>query len=96
MDTSGYEGSSLGMRTAHHTANYSIDIQKHMGQRDGTQRLFIMQSNDERSTEQDIPQSRPVRYCFKVPVEQIPGPALGRSITLANDFMLPRFRRKFD
>ncbi|KAL2759354.1 hypothetical protein ACRALDRAFT_2096768 [Sodiomyces alcalophilus JCM 7366] len=47
-------------------------------------------------TEEDTPAFRPVRYCFKVPVEQIPGPALGRSITLANDFMLPRFNRKFD
>lgn len=37
-----------------------------------------------------------MRYCFRVRVEQIPGPALGRSITLANDFMLPRFHRKFD
>lgn len=37
----------------------------------------------------------PVRYCFRVRVEKIPGPPLGRSITLANDFMLRNFDREF-
>ncbi|KAH6705627.1 hypothetical protein EV126DRAFT_171211 [Verticillium dahliae] len=52
--------------------------------------------SNEGSTEQAISLSKPTRYCFRVRVEQIAGPALGRSITLANDFMLPRFGRKFD
>ncbi|KAF6833195.1 hypothetical protein CPLU01_05714 [Colletotrichum plurivorum] len=37
----------------------------------------------------------PVRYCFRVQVEKIPGPPLGRSITLANDFMRRNFDREF-
>ncbi|KAI6367777.1 hypothetical protein MCOR25_004853 [Pyricularia grisea] len=40
--------------------------------------------------------SKPVRYCFRVHVQHIPGPPLARSLTLANDFMRPRFDRDFD
>jgi hypothetical protein len=35
------------------------------------------------------------RFCFRVQVEVIPGPPLGRSITLANDFLRRNFDRNF-
>jgi len=35
------------------------------------------------------------RFCFRMRVEDIPGPPLGRSITLANDFLRRNFRRDF-
>jgi hypothetical protein len=35
------------------------------------------------------------RYCFRVRVEDLPGPPLGRSITLANDFLRRNFHRSF-
>ncbi|KAK4033580.1 hypothetical protein C8A01DRAFT_19490, partial [Parachaetomium inaequale] len=35
------------------------------------------------------------RYCFRVRVEDVPGPPLGRSITLANDFLRRTFDRSF-
>lgn len=56
----------------------------------------LKMSSDERPPAQQVERPKPTRYCFRVRVEQIPGPPLGRSITLANDFMLPRFNREFD
>ena len=37
----------------------------------------------------------PTRFCFRVRVEDLPGPPCGRSITLANDFLSRNFRRTF-
>ncbi|KAK2047270.1 hypothetical protein LZ31DRAFT_629338 [Colletotrichum somersetense] len=37
----------------------------------------------------------PQRYCFRVRLEEIPGVSLGRSITLANDFVSKNFQRDF-
>ena len=35
------------------------------------------------------------RFCFRVRVEDIPGPPLGRSLTLAHDFVKRNFDRDF-
>ncbi|KAK3904704.1 hypothetical protein C8A05DRAFT_31524 [Staphylotrichum tortipilum] len=39
--------------------------------------------------------STPTRFCFRLRVEDVPGPRLGRSITLANDFLGRNFDRSF-
>ena len=39
--------------------------------------------------------SAATRFCFRVRVEDIPGPPLGRSLTLANDFLNRNFHRSF-
>ncbi|KAK1641523.1 hypothetical protein BDP81DRAFT_310146 [Colletotrichum phormii] len=39
--------------------------------------------------------AHPLRFCFRVKVEEIPGVPLQRSITLANDFLSQNFQRGF-
>ncbi|KAK0720163.1 hypothetical protein B0H67DRAFT_178118 [Lasiosphaeris hirsuta] len=39
--------------------------------------------------------STTTRFCFRVRVEDVPGPPLGRSLTLANDFLRRNFCRSF-
>jgi hypothetical protein len=48
-------------------------------------------------TEQAEPASKSTltRFCFRVRVEDIPGPPLGRSITLANDYLRQNIGRDF-
>lgn len=36
------------------------------------------------------------RFCFRVRVEDVPGPPLRRSLTLANDFLNRNFHRSFN
>ena len=38
----------------------------------------------------------PTRFCFRLRLEDVPGPPLGRSITLANDFLSRNFHRSFN
>lgn len=40
--------------------------------------------------------STATRFCFRVRVEDVPGPPLGRSITLANDLLKRNFGRSFN
>ena len=42
-----------------------------------------------------LPRSLPTRFCLHVRVQEIPGPPLGRALTLAKAFLQTKFGRPF-
>lgn len=52
-------------------------------------------SNPPNSNPLALPRSLPTRFCLRVRVQEIPGPPLGRSLTLAKAFLQTKFGRPF-